>query len=98
MYDFIFSHRIVDFVNKKVVSNLELVPVCLQRLKNNVKNILTFAIFFNNKTMFNRWYSLYLHICSIVLYPRMYRPHGAVGWSAVCDYGNPDHTHLRFEY
>ena len=25
----IFSHRIVDFVNKKVVSNFELVSVCL---------------------------------------------------------------------
>ena len=23
--------------------------------------------------------------------------YGAVGWSAVCDCGNPDHTHLLFE-
>ena len=23
-------------------------------------------------------------------------PHGAVGWSAVCDCGVPDHTHLLF--
>ena len=24
--------------------------------------------------------------------------HGAVGWSAVCDCGNPDHTHFPFDF
>ena len=28
--------------------------------------------------------------CSVTL------PHGAVGWSLVCDCGIPDHTHLLF--
>ena len=28
--------------------------------------------------------------CTVVL------PHGAEGWSAVCDCGIPDHTHLSF--
>ena len=29
--------------------------------------------------------------------PCSFFSNGAVGWSAVCDCGFPDHTHLRFE-